>query len=229
MSVLQRCRRQPEVWQARKARLSRKPCEREPIGLMPMLGNSLLLDTSVVVKHFRYPTAVVNKLAEYEELFLPQPALGELYYGAYRSGRKKPSSAGVIPVVVGGSEKWPLQFYPALLMMRVLGKDGMASAYRGDNGGFAGPDVVKAWKLYKELCDLDSFQEGFQTVSTRDAAAFFHDGKAAFHLQAGALVLTAGRLYAADKKGLPEAKLGWFFFPEVQGGKGKANDIFGSV
>ena len=53
---------------------------------MPTPGNSLLLDTSVVVKHFRYPTAVVNKLAEYEELYLPQPALGELYYGAYRSG-----------------------------------------------------------------------------------------------------------------------------------------------
>jgi raffinose/stachyose/melibiose transport system substrate-binding protein len=45
----------------------------------------------------------------------------------------------------------------------------------------------------------------------------------------GTWVLTASRLYAADKKGLPEDKLGWFFFPEVQGGKGKANDIFGSV
>ena len=54
---------------------------------MPTPGNSLLLDTSVVVKHFRYPTAVVDKLAEYEDLYLPQPALGELYYGAYRSGR----------------------------------------------------------------------------------------------------------------------------------------------
>jgi raffinose/stachyose/melibiose transport system substrate-binding protein len=36
-------------------------------------------------------------------------------------------------------------------------------------------------------------------------------------------------MYAADKEGLPDAKLGWFFFPKVQGGKGKANDIFGSV
>ena len=113
-------------------------------------------------------------------------------------------------------------------MMRVLGKDGMASAYQGDNGGFAGRDVVKAWKMYKELCALDSFQEGFQTMNTCDAMAFFHDGKAAFHLM-GTWVLTSGRRYAADKKGLPEAKLGWFFFPEVQGGKGKANDIFGSV
>ena len=60
-----------------------------------MPGNSLLLDTSVVVKHFRYPTAVVNKLAEYEELYLPQPALGELYYGAYRSGRLEKSLAQI--------------------------------------------------------------------------------------------------------------------------------------
>src|SRR6516162_7879418 len=52
MSVLQHSRRRPEVWQARKARLSRKPCERKPIGLMPTPGNSILLDTSVVVKHF---------------------------------------------------------------------------------------------------------------------------------------------------------------------------------
>ena len=62
---------------------------------MPTPGNSLLLDTSVVVKHFRYPTAVVNKLAEYEELYLPQPALGELYYGACRSGRLERSLAQI--------------------------------------------------------------------------------------------------------------------------------------
>ena len=62
---------------------------------MPTPGNSLLLDTSVVVKHFRYPTAVVNKLAEYEELYLPQPTLGELYYGAYRSGRLETSLAQI--------------------------------------------------------------------------------------------------------------------------------------
>jgi hypothetical protein len=43
------------------------------------------------------------------------------------------------------------------------------------------------------------------------------------------LVLTAGRLYVADKKGLPEVKLSWFFFLELHGGKGKANDNFGSV
>ena len=43
-----------------------------------LLYDSQIQSTSVVVKHFRYPTAVVNKLAEYEELYLPQPALGTL-------------------------------------------------------------------------------------------------------------------------------------------------------
>jgi raffinose/stachyose/melibiose transport system substrate-binding protein len=70
-------------------------------------------------------------------------------------------AASVTPIIVGGADEWPLHFYPVLLMMRILGKDGMAAAYKGDNGGFAGPDLVKAWSMYKEFCDLDPFQNGF--------------------------------------------------------------------
>ena len=141
---------------------------------------------------------------------------------------KKCKAAGVTPIAVGGGEKWPLHFYPTLLMMRILGKDGMASACKGDDNGFAGPGVVKAWKMYKELCDLDPFQEGFQSQKYSETAGFFHDGKAAFHFM-GIWDLNVGRMGAADKQGLPDAKLGWFFFPEVQSGKGKANDILASV
>jgi raffinose/stachyose/melibiose transport system substrate-binding protein len=142
---------------------------------------------------------------------------------------KKCKAAGIIPMAVGGTEKWPLQFYPTLLMMRILGKDGMASAYKGDHSGFAAIDAVKAWKMYKELCEMEPFQEGFLKAKTGESVGFFHDSKAAFHLQAGVWVLGVGRMYAADKQGVPDAKLGWFFFPKVHGGKGKANDIFGSI
>ena len=58
-------------------------------------------------------------------------------------------------------------------MMRILGKEGMASPCKGENGGFAAPEVVKAWKMYKELCNLDPFQEGFQTAKAREAASLF--------------------------------------------------------
>ena len=36
-------------------------------------------------------------------------------------------------------------------------------------------------------------------------------------------------MYATDKQGLHNAKLGWFFFPRVQVGKDKAKDIFSKV
>lgn len=48
------------------------------------MGNSVLLDTSVVIGHLRYAN-LTKKLSAYEELYLPQQALGELYYGAYKS------------------------------------------------------------------------------------------------------------------------------------------------
>ena len=41
--------------------------------------------------------------------------------------------------------------------------------------------------------------------------------------------ITEGRTDAADGKGLPDEKIGWLFFPEIKGGKGKANDIFASL
>jgi len=141
---------------------------------------------------------------------------------------KKCQSAGITPLAAGGKDKWPLHFYPALLMMRIMGKDGMQAAYDDKNGGFASPDVVKAFQLYKDLAALSPFQKGFLANTYGESAGTFHDGKTAFHLM-GTWDLSEGRSDSADGKGLPDEKLGWFFFPEVKGGKGHANDIFASL
>ena len=142
---------------------------------------------------------------------------------------KKCKAAGVTPIAAGGGDKWPLHFYPAMLMMRVLGKGGLEQVVSPDSKtGLADPGVLKAWKLYKDLCDLQPFQNGYQTAKFQDAGGFFHDGKAAFHLM-GVWDLTEGRANSATKKGLSNDQIGWFFLPEVKDGKGKANDIFASV
>ena len=54
---------------------------------MATLGKGVLLDTSVVVRHFRDSNAMTSHFAAFEELYLPQTALGELYAGAFRSNR----------------------------------------------------------------------------------------------------------------------------------------------
>ena len=38
---------------------------------------------------------------------------------------KKCQAAGITPVAVGGQDEWPVHFYTAMLMMRILGKEGM--------------------------------------------------------------------------------------------------------
>ena len=141
---------------------------------------------------------------------------------------KKIKAAGITPIAAGGKDKWPLHFYPALLMMRVLGKEGLQAAYEDKDGGFANPNVLKAFQLYKELTALEPFQKGYLSNTFPEASGTFHDGQAAFHLM-GTWDLVEGRASSADKKGLPNEKLGWFFFPEVKDGKGKANDLFASL
>jgi len=60
-----------------------------------MTGNSVLLDSSVIVRHFRNATALSDKLAACEELYVPQTALGELYYGAFKSARSQENIAQI--------------------------------------------------------------------------------------------------------------------------------------
>ncbi len=141
---------------------------------------------------------------------------------------KKCQTAGITPLAAGGKDEWPLHFYAAFLLMRVLGKEGMQAVIAGKNGGFTSPEAVKAFQLYQDLAALKPFQPGFLANTYAEAAGTFHDGKTAFHLM-GVWDLTEGRSDSADGKGLPDEKIGWFFFPEVQGGKGHANDIFASV
>jgi raffinose/stachyose/melibiose transport system substrate-binding protein len=150
------------------------------------------------------------------------------YWEDFIDAVKKCKDAGITPVAAGGKDKWPLHFYPALLMMRILGKEGMQAAYEDKNGGFASPDVVKAFQLYKDFAALQPFQKGFLANTYPESAGTFHDGKTAFHLM-GTWDITEGRMDSADQKGLPDEKLGWIFFPEVKGGKGHANDLFASL
>jgi tRNA(fMet)-specific endonuclease VapC len=60
-----------------------------------MTGGSVLLDSSVIVRHFRDAAALSGKLAAYEELYVPQTALGELYYGAFKSARPEENFAQI--------------------------------------------------------------------------------------------------------------------------------------
>ena len=137
-------------------------------------------------------------------------------------------AAGVTPLVVGGADKWPLHFYWTHLAVRVGGKAAFDAALRGENGGFEGETFQKAGELFKQLVDLQPFQNGFLGFKNQPAVGYFGDGKAAMTL-AISVAYNQQRVQAADKVGLAPDKIGWFAFPTVPGGKGEPTDTLGGI
>ena len=141
---------------------------------------------------------------------------------------KKLKAANVTPIVVGGADKWPLHFYWTHLAVRLGGKAGFDAALKGENGGFEGDVFQKSGEYFKQLVDLQPFQQGFLGYKNPQAVGAFGDGKGAMILAISSFYHTQ-RALAADKAGLSDDKIGWFNFPMVAGGKGEASDTLGGV
>jgi tRNA(fMet)-specific endonuclease VapC len=53
------------------------------------MSGRYLLDTNIIIALFANDTIVNNHLANAEEIFIPSVAIGELFYGARKSGRSQ--------------------------------------------------------------------------------------------------------------------------------------------
>lgn len=137
-------------------------------------------------------------------------------------------AAGITPLTAGGADKWPLAFFYSYLALRQGGRAAMETAMRGENGGFAGPDFVRAGQLFRQLADLKPFQNGFLGMKHLPAIGLFADGRAAMTL-AISVVYNQQRAVAADKRGLADDQIGWIPFPAVPGGKGAPTDTLGGT
>jgi raffinose/stachyose/melibiose transport system substrate-binding protein len=140
--------------------------------------------------------------------------------------------AGITPVAVGAGDKWPAHFWYSYLMVRLGGADVMNQIAADNN--FDVPAVVEAGEHVQQLVDLEPFQDGFL-----GAAWDAPDGEAGVMASQGAAMdlmgqwaLGAFRNYAgiAEEPETPlPFEVGWFPFPEVEGGAGLPTDGFGGV
>ncbi|GAB3226668.1 ABC transporter substrate-binding protein [Glycomyces halotolerans] len=126
--------------------------------------------------------------------------------------------SGVAPLALAGADQWPGHFYWTYLSMRIVGLDGMEAA--AEAGDFSAEGFVEAGEKLAELSAMEPFQPGFESATYGEA-----DGQAA-HMGEG---LTGMELMgqwaptvqadASGTDGLGDA-LGFFPFPEVEGGQG---------
>lgn len=141
---------------------------------------------------------------------------------------KKLKAAGITPLAVGGADKWPVHFYWTNLAMRLGGKAAIQAALKGQDGGFEGETFQKSGELFKQLVDLQPFQNGFLGFKSQQAIGHFGDGKAAMLLAISSFYHTQ-KVFAVDKVGVPDDKLAWINFPTVPGGKGQPSDTLGGI
>ncbi|MEU8968299.1 extracellular solute-binding protein [Streptomyces monashensis] len=142
---------------------------------------------------------------------------------AFLDDVKKLKSAGTTPLALAGKESWTGMYYWAYLAMRTAGVDALRKA--DDDKDFGDAGFVRAGRHLKDLVDLKPFQKGFlgaaYSTPTGQAAAV-GDGTAAMELMgqwAPNTEKSAGKGIGAD--------LGFFPFPEVEGGAGKITEVFG--
>ena len=57
------------------------------------MSGSLLFDTNIIIAIIENDMAVTARLTASQRLFLPSIAIGELFYGAFRSGRREQNLA----------------------------------------------------------------------------------------------------------------------------------------
>jgi raffinose/stachyose/melibiose transport system substrate-binding protein len=136
----------------------------------------------------------------------------------------KLKNAGTTPIALAGKDKWPGHFYWSYLALRIGGPDILEQSMAAKD--FNKPELVKASQLLKDLAATSPFQNGFLNAgyTTPDGqAATMGNGKAAMELM-GQWAPSTEAAYSTSKKGV---EVGFFPFPEVEGGKGKITDVFG--
>jgi raffinose/stachyose/melibiose transport system substrate-binding protein len=145
-----------------------------------------------------------------------------------KDATQKLKGAGVAPVALGGKDAWPAAHWYYFFALRACSPDTLTSA--ANTMKFDDPCWQKAAQDLQTFAGTKPFNEGFLTTSAQQgagsSAGLVANHKAAMELM-GAWNPGVIASLTPDAKPLPD--LGFFPFPEVQGGQGQPGSMLGGV
>ena len=98
--------------------------------------------------------------------------------GVLEAARKLKAN-GIVPIAVGGRDRWPFQLIWGSMAEQIGGRDVFDSIYAGTGDAFLAPAFIEAGKRLRQLADLGAFQPDFMNESEGDAGMLFSKGQAA--------------------------------------------------
>jgi raffinose/stachyose/melibiose transport system substrate-binding protein len=148
-------------------------------------------------------------------------------WGQFLAAVRKLKAAGLTPIAIGAKDRWPSAFWWDYFAVRYCSQKTMQQAQVTFK--FNDPCWVKAGAATKQLVEAEPFQQGFLGTPAQQgagsSAGLIGNGKAAMELM-GHWNPSVMNGLTPDRKGLGK-NLGWFGFPSVPGGKGKADAALG--
>ncbi|MBO0985301.1 extracellular solute-binding protein [Rathayibacter sp. SD072] len=136
--------------------------------------------------------------------------------------------SGTQAIALGGKDAWPAAHWYYFFALRECSPETMAEA--ADSKDFSDECWVKAGEDLQTFSETEPFNEGFLTTAAQQgagsSAGLLANRQAAMELM-GAWNPGVIASLTPDEKPLPD--LGWFPFPEVDGGEGEPGSIMGGV
>lgn len=180
------------------------------------------LDTTTIDgKVYGVPQAVLPGGIWYSKDLFKKAGITETpkTWADFTTAVKKLKDAGITPIALGGKDAWPVAHWYYWFALRECSQSAFDEA--SSDLKFTNECWVKAGDDVKNLLDLDGFNDGFLTTSAQQGASS-SAGLLANHM--AAMELMGGwepgvvRDLTPDKKDM--ADLGYFTFPEMEGGEG---------
>ena len=138
----------------------------------------------------------------------------------------KLKAANIVPFAIAGRDEWPAMNLWTYLLLREGGSDALTQMVH--TGAWNNGVCTRAGGDLAALVARNPFQPAYMSaVYDRGEAAAMGNGQAAMEI-VGEWGPSAQRSNSADGNGLGD-NLGWFSFPTVFGGSGRAMDGLGSA
>lgn len=194
------------------------------------VGDAALSAFTVDGKVYGMPTSVLPGGIYYSKDLFAEAGITETptTFAELDEAVTKLKAAGISPIALGAKDAWPAAHWYYFFALRECSQETMDTAAK--EMSFDDPCWTAAGEDLEEFAGTEPFNEGYLTTTAQQgagsSAGLIANHQAAMELM-GAWDPGVIASLTPDQK--PLADLGWFPFPEVEGGDGDATAMMGGV